>query len=1704
MNKFLIFIILVSIAILPLSVNAQNPPNPQHGINYTPREFETIYFTSCTELEPLSDEEALVYVQTYAHYTSIGECDDNYTAHCTLVKDERHSDDCHFEYTRYFRIRNACGDEVVIPQTVWVDRADPIDNTPLPAYYIQGMDFETLFPNNTTSIMNHLSRYDISIPPCWHGHCNASYIVNDIVLGPCERNYHVVFSITNPECPNVLLRKEQTIQLYYRNPPQLSEDNLYPIDWESCGNEWLNLPREIKDIEDFAAYGATFSHYMNKEDFIIDCFDTYVPAVDECDVGKYSRRYEVHHRCSNTDFVLYQNIFLHKNLSYIGQLNDSIYEVDRIPTPFRTLNELRTWGVNIKYTCDESDLEISSTDDYFPDIPNYIVRHYTVCSKTCSDLTVSFDQILKKYAINPIAFALGRIVNASLEGMADGSAQLVEPVFSRVCPSCAAPRQIFQVVWANETLGKYYVSDPNNPDCNIFYIDSLECGNYTVSVYPICPDYHWNQTQPIFTDHFTIYASKLEMNIVPWISYNNGDLYQEFFSDVAFMSSDGGYISLAEENAILENFSDRWIHVKDDGLLLSKLKREFDLWDILNVVMEGHGMYERFQSDFDYYNNLDWGNYTSMHSDLQRLVIGKNIHKELTYQLLKNYGVRGNDDGVVYKEVTKNLYYEELWCSKDPNELFGPVGYTDADSICVQMINPNDDLNYTIMYENDPAFATAAAARVKIICPLSDKMDPTTFRLGNFGFNNMTFEVPELATYYNQRLQLDSLGYCLDVTASLQANDNYAYWIFQTIDPETGVAPIDSLGFLPVNDTLTGCGEGFVTFSVGVGNNPHTRDSIAEKADIYFDDNAVVPTNTYVNHLDCVAPTSKLCCDSTGAYQYQKLTFTFEAVDDEGGSGVKHVELYVNKDQQKYELVAKVSPDSTFVYALKDASRFEFVSIAVDNVGNIEPFKTLPEFVYGFGNPPTDITLSNNSFNENDASGTVVGFFTTYDDQNSNIFDYALVSGEGSDNNQLFRIEGDKLVTSSDFRCRGMFNYSIRVRTTDLTSCFYEKTFSLYVNQTEYSEPVTIYQYLCPGDDISFGTQTITEAGLYYDTLSNLYGCDSIVCLEVHMNPAPDTLDVVDGICYGYDYTDNGFTLSAEDIASLTQGWDMASDMVLDLDNSTENAFGCNDFTRLQLTVHPSFDFVTDALVCPTDLPYRWRYYPYYNDTTVVFNYTTADGCDSTYTLHLTLNRDTATQSDFMPVGWTWYSSYIDQSNGKGLATLEEALGNYGSTIKSQTQMVQNLVNTTEWAGSLQRLDNCNSFRIQVYDTLTVNVFGCVVNPLDCPDTLQYGWNWTGFPVRSSMDINSISACLNPHPIDGDILKSQNALSTYSSTTGTWFGTLLTLNPGIGYMYKSNNRNPAIMTYPEVTRAAGTPMQLPDIHWIADSHQYAQNITFIGLANLDGQPIESDTLEIGAFCRGEERGSGRAIYLDALDIYRVFLTVQGEEDDTIVFRLYDHNRDKERRIRSHQQVVFHADEHYGSLNNPYPFNFNTDYDKLIKAEICEGEYYVNEGFREYQAGTYFQERSNDSIIRLDLSVNPVYHIEKDVVAFEFPMNYEGITFNEPGQYTLPFETAAMCDSVLVVNVKAYDGERALLVSPVPADRSQRVTLFFPFTSKEQDGLTVEVYTMTGNLVQSIKPTRFPIELQPFTSSGTYMVTITMGTGEIVTGKIIVR
>ncbi|WP_459554669.1 cadherin domain-containing protein [Lacunimicrobium album] len=94
---------------------------------------------------------------------------------------------------------------------------------------------------------------------------------------------------------------------------------------------------------------------------------------------------------------------------------------------------------------------------------------------------------------------------------------------------------------------------------------------------------------------------------------------------------------------------------------------------------------------------------------------------------------------------------------------------------------------------------------------------------------------------------------------------------------------------------------------------------------------------------------------------------------------------------------------------------------------------------------PHSLSLSGTTVEENQPPGTAVGELGTTDPDSGDTFVYSLVSGIGSADNAAFTIVGNELRANVSFDYEIKSSYSIRVRTTDQSGLFFEKTFTISV-----------------------------------------------------------------------------------------------------------------------------------------------------------------------------------------------------------------------------------------------------------------------------------------------------------------------------------------------------------------------------------------------------------------------------------------------------------------------------------------------------------------------------------------------------------------------------------------------------------------------------------------------------------------------------------
>ena len=114
--------------------------------------------------------------------------------------------------------------------------------------------------------------------------------------------------------------------------------------------------------------------------------------------------------------------------------------------------------------------------------------------------------------------------------------------------------------------------------------------------------------------------------------------------------------------------------------------------------------------------------------------------------------------------------------------------------------------------------------------------------------------------------------------------------------------------------------------------------------------------------------------------------------------------------------------------------------------------------------------------------------------------------------------------------------------------------------------------------------------------------CDSIVTLHLTQLEPTDSIEVVT-ICYGGSHTWHGHTYTATTTTTET----------------IDNAVGCDSVCTLKLTVLPAITGDTNMTVCDTLLPVTWRGQSITGAGEYYHTATASSGCDSTITLHVTV-----------------------------------------------------------------------------------------------------------------------------------------------------------------------------------------------------------------------------------------------------------------------------------------------------------------------------------------------------------------------------------------------------------------------------------------------------------------------------------------------------
>ncbi len=570
----------------------------------------------------------------------------------------------------------------------------------------------------------------------------------------------------------------------------------------------------------------------------------------------------------------------------------------------------------------------------------------------------------------------------------------------------------------------------------------------------------------------------------------------------------------------------------------------------------------------------------------------------------------------------------------------------------------------------------------------------------------------------------------------------------------------------------------------------------------------------------------------------------------------------------------------------------------------------------------------------------------------------------------------------------------------------------LNLSVTNQPKFISIDTSICQGDFIVFNQQNISTAGIFLDTISSQSGCDTIIALQLKINPS-NNLSINKTICEGDSVNfNNKIIYNAGDYTE-----------------KLKNQYGCDSIITLHLqTTNQPFLITIDSTICPGESII-------FNQQIIQNNGTYKDTlksqllCDTIITLNVHINnvpieisKDTAICQGEMIIfnnqnisSAGIYKDTITNSIGcDTIITLKVGIKQHHNITINHTICLgdsvifnnQVLYNTGTYTANLTNTFGCDStvtLNLQTNNTtvtITIDTSICqgqtilfnnqIINkagnysytkhsPFGCDTTLNLNVQVNNTPIQTSIDT---SIC------KGDfIIFQQQIISTsgiYTSTINNPFGcdSLITLNVYLDQSMVHNidtsicQGTSIIFNNQNITKAGTYTYSIPNNH------------TCDSIITLQLNIISSvDTSINPQICKGETFTIGNKSFTETGQ-YSVTLTSTNTHCDSIV-----------------------------NINLTVVDTLKT----TLNHKICKGDSIVISNKAYKTSGTfliYLKSSSNcDSLITLNLQViEPSFSTINEKICEGDSILVGGQYFNKKGTYTIKTKSSEHCDSTITLNL----------------------------------------------------------------------------------------
>ncbi len=613
---------------------------------------------------------------------------------------------------------------------------------------------------------------------------------------------------------------------------------------------------------------------------------------------------------------------------------------------------------------------------------------------------------------------------------------------------------------------------------------------------------------------------------------------------------------------------------------------------------------------------------------------------------------------------------------------------------------------------------------------------------------------------------------------------------------------------------------------------------------------------------------------------------------------------------------------------------------------------------------------------------------------------------------------------------------------------------------------------LCEGETYAFNGTDYNTSGTYTATLTSSSGCDSIVTLNLTVNPI-SYQNITYTICNGDTFSFNGtdYNTSGTYTATLT------------------SSTGCDSVITLDLTVLQPIQTNLNEQICNGD-SYSFNGTDYNTSGTYSATLTSSSGCDSTVTLNLivkevlteVINQQICNGQSVDFNGTTY------NSTGSYTATLTSSLG-CDSIVTLNLTVTDQLTDTV-------RMQICSG-QSQVFNGQVYNQTGTYSFNI----TSSNGCDSTAVLVLNVL--NTLTESIDHTLCEGEAYTfngtDYNTSGTYTATLTSSTGcdsivTLnLTVNPigyqntihticaGDTYSFNGTDYNTSGTYTATLTSSTGCdsvitldltvlqPIQTNLNEQICNGDSYSFNGTDYNTSGTYSATLTSSagcdstvTLNLivkevltevidQQICNGQSvdfngttynsTGSYTATLTSSLgcdSIVTLNLTVSDQLTDTIRMQ-----------ICNGQSQVFNGQVY----NQTGTYSFNTTSSngcdstavlilnvldvltESIDHTLCEGEAYTFNGTDYNTSGTYTTTLTSssgcDSIVTLNLTVNPIsYQNITHTICNGDTYSFNGTDYNTSGTYTATLTSSTGCDSAVTLDLNVLQPIQTNLIEQI--------------------------------------------------------------------------